>query len=133
MRYLLDTNICIYFSKRNHPGLLAKLAKIPVDEAGISVVTYGELVYGAFKSERRKENLHTIGEFIEAFQPLPLPVAAGQAYGRIKENLRAKGQIIGENDLWIASHALAEDYILVTNHMREFNRIKGLKIENWAA
>ena len=133
MRYLLDTNICIYLSKRNHPGLIAKLAQIPVDEAGISVVTYGELVYGAFKSERRKENLHTIGEFIEAFQPLPLPVEAGQAYGRIKENLRAKGQIIGENDLWIASHALAEDYILVTNNMREFKRIKGLKIENWAA
>jgi predicted nucleic acid-binding protein len=85
MRYLLDTNICIYLSKRNHPGLLAKLAQIPVN------------------------------------------------YGRIKENLRAKGQIIGENDLWIASHALAEDYILVTNNMREFKRIKGLKIENWAA
>ena len=133
MRYLLDTNICIYLSKRHQPGLLAKLAKIPVVEAGISVVTYGELVYGAFKSERRKENLHTIGEFIEAFQPLPLPVAAGQAYGSIKEDLRAKGQVIGENDLWIASHALAEDYILVTNNMREFKRIKGLQLENWAA
>jgi tRNA(fMet)-specific endonuclease VapC len=133
VRYLLDTNICIYFSKRHHAGLLAKLAQIPVVEAGISVVTYGELVYGAFKSERRKENLHTIGEFIEAFQPLPLPVAAGQAFGSIKEDLRAKGQVIGENDLWIASHALAEDYILVTNNMREFKRIKGLQLENWAA
>ena len=133
MRYLLDTNICIYLSKRNHPDLLAKLAQIPVVEAGISVVTYGELVYGAFKSERRKENLHTIGEFIEAFRPLPLPVEAGQAYGSIKEDLRAKGQIIGENDLWIASHALTEDYILVTNNMREFKRINGLQIENWAA
>ena len=133
MRYLLDTNICIYLSKRSHPGLLAKLAKIPVNEAGISVVTYGELVYGAFKSERRKENLQTIGEFIEAFQPLPMPIEAGQAYGRIKENLREKGQIIGENDLWIASHVLAQDYILVTNNIREFKRIKGLKIENWAA
>ena len=131
MRYLLDSNICVYLSKRSHPGLRAKLARIPVAEAGISVVTYGELVYGAFKSERRKENLHTIGEFIEAFQPLP--VEAGQVYGRIKENLRAKGQSIGENDLWIASHALAEDYILVTNNTREFKRIKGLKIENWAA
>lgn len=133
MRYLLDTNICIYLSKRNHPGLRAKLAQIPVVEAGISVVTYGELVYGAFKSERRKENLHIIGELIEAFQPLPLPVAAGQAYGSIKESLRAKGQIIGENDLWIASHAMAEDYVLVTNNMREFKRIKGLQLENWAA
>lgn len=133
MRYLLDTNICIYLSKRNHPGLLSKLAQIPVVEAGISVVTYGELAYGAFKSERRKDNLRTIAEFIEAFQPLPLPVKAGQAYGSIKENLRAKGQIIGENDLWIASHALAEDYVLVTNNMREFRRIKGLQIENWAA
>lgn len=133
MRYLLDTNICIYFSKRNHAGLLAKLTQVPVDEAGISVVTYGELVYGAFKSERRKENLHTIGEFIEAFRPLALPVEAGHSYGRIKETLRAKGQIIGENDLWIASHALAEDYILVTNNVREFKRIKGLKIEDWTA
>jgi tRNA(fMet)-specific endonuclease VapC len=133
MRYLLDTNICIYLSKRSRPGLLTKLAQVPVDQAGISVVTYGELVYGAFKSERREENLHTIGEFIEAFRPLPLPVEAGHAYGRIKENLRAKGQIIGEDDLWIASHALAEGYILVTNNMREFRRIKGLQLENWAA
>lgn len=133
MRYLLDTNICIYLSKRSRPGLLAKLEQVPVDEAGISVVTYGELVYGAFKSERREENLHTIGEFIEAFRPLPLPVEAGQAYGRIKENLRTKGQIIGENDLWIASHAFAEGYTLVTNNMREFKRIKGLQLENWAA
>jgi tRNA(fMet)-specific endonuclease VapC len=132
MRYLLDTNICIYLSK-SHPGLLAKLARIPIDQAGISVVTYGELMYGAFKSARYKENLHTIGEFIEGFRPLPLPVDAGQAYGRIKESLRAKGQIIGDNDLWIAAHALAEDYILVTNNVREFKRIKGLKIENWAA
>ena len=133
MRYLLDTNICIYLSKRNHPGLRAKLARIPVNDAGISVVTYGELVYGAHKSKRSRENLQTIAEFIEAFQPLPIPVAAGQAYGRIKEDLRAKGQIIGENDLWIASHALAEDYILVTNNLREFKRIKGLKLKNWAA
>ena len=133
MRYLLDTNICIYLSKRVHSGLLAKLAQIPVNDAGISVVTYGELAYGAFKSERRKENLHTIGEFIEAFQPLPLPVAAGQVYGRIKEDLRTKGQIIGENDLWIAAHALAEDYVLVSNNLREFKRVRGLKMENWAA
>ena len=66
-------------------------------------------------------------------EPLDKCIEAGQTYGRIKENLRAKGQIIGEHDLWIASHALAEDYILVTNSMREFKRIKGLKIENWAA
>jgi tRNA(fMet)-specific endonuclease VapC len=77
--------------------------------------------------------LHTIGEFVEAFRPLSLPVEAGQAYGRIKESLRAEGQIIGENDLWIASHALAEGYILVTNNLREFKRIKGLQLENWAA
>ena len=102
-------------------------------EAGISVLTYGELIYGAFKSERRKENLHIIGEFIEGFRPLPLPLEAGQAYGRIKDSLRAQGQIIGENDLWIAAHALAGDFILVTNNLRDFKRIHGLKLENWAA
>ena len=88
MRYLLDTNICIYLSKRNHPDLLAKLAQIPVVEAGISVVTYGELVYGAFKSERRKENLHTIGEPRSASQeitteggPSPiLPLPMGRSF-----------------------------------------------------
>ena len=133
MRYLLDTNICIYLSKRNNPALLAKLEKIPVTNAGISVVTYGELVYGAFKSERRKENLQIIGDLIEVFQPRPLPLEAGQVYGRIKENLRSRGQIIGENDLWIASNALAENLILVTNNLREFKRIRGLKLENWVA
>ena len=91
MRYLLDTNICIYLSKRNHPGLRAKLAQIPVAEAGISVVTYGELVYGAFKSERRKENLHTIGELIEAF-PAPAPARRSRtSLWKHKGKLAGKG------------------------------------------
>ena len=133
MRYLLDTNICIYFANGRHQHVSKRIADIPAGELGISVITYGELVYGAAKSAREKENRAIVAALVsDLVAPLPLPLRAAEHYGIIKAALRAKGQPISDNDLWIAAHAMAEELILVTNNVGEFKRIKGLKVENWA-
>lgn len=133
MRYLLDTNICIYFANGRHAQISARLASIPAGELAISVITYGELLYGAAKSARVAENRAIIAKLVtDLVAPLSLPLGAAAAYGEAKAQLRAKGQIISDNDLWIAAHALAEDLVMVTNNVGEFKRVKGLKVENWA-
>lgn len=132
MRYLLDTNICIYFANGRHAKISTRLASIPAGELAISVITYGELLYGAAKSARVAENRAIIAKLVtDLVAPLPLPLGAAVAYGEAKAQLRAKGQTISDNDLWIAAHALAEDLVLVTNNVGEFKRVKGLKVENW--
>ena len=100
---------------------------------GISVITYGELLYGAAKSERPIANRAVIARLMEdLIPPSSLPLDAARYYGEAKAMLRAKSQLISDNDLWIAAHALSEGLILVTNNTKEFKRIKGLKTENWA-
>lgn len=94
-------------------------------------MTYGELVFGVAKSERRLAAEVSHREIIETLPILPLTRDAGEVYGELRATLGAAGQLIGGNDLWIAAHALAEDLVLVTNNEREFRRIKSLKIENW--
>ena len=132
MRYLLDTNICIYFANGRHAKISTRLASIPAGELAISVITYGELLYGAAKSARVAENRAIIAKLVtDLVAPLSLPLGAAAAYGEAKAQLRAKGQTISDNDLWIAAHALAEDLVLVTNNVGEFKRVKGLKVENW--
>ncbi len=133
MRYLLDTNICIYFANGRHTQISTRIANIAAGELGISVITYGELVYGAAKSARAAANRLVIAKLItDLVAPLPLPLGAAVAYGEAKAQLRAKGQPISDNDLWIAAHALSEGLVLVTNNVSEFKRVKGLKVENWA-
>ena len=133
MRYLLDTNICIYFANNHSPGSAKRVAALEFGEVGVSVITYGELLYGAHKSERVAANRAVLaGLMQDFFPPLPLPLDAAGHYGEVKANLRKKGQLISDNDLWIAAHAMAAGLILVTNNVQEFKRVKGLKIENWA-
>lgn len=133
MRYLLDTNICIYFANGRHTQISTRIANIAAGELAISVITYGELVYGAAKSARAAANRLVIAKLItDLVAPLPLPLGAAVAYGEAKAQLRAKGQLISDNDLWIAAHALSEGLVLVTNNVSEFKRVKGLKLENWA-
>jgi tRNA(fMet)-specific endonuclease VapC len=131
-RYLLDTDICIYIRRKQPPKILARFEKLEAGEVGISVITYGELAYGAAKSaepERAKSGLERL---IAVLPVLPLPENAGKAYGAIRAALATKGTLIGPNDLWIAAHAMASGLTLVTNNEREFKRVKDLKIENWA-
>ena len=132
-RYLLDTNICIYISKYHPLHVRRRFEQAVPDELAMSAVSYGELRYGAEKSQQRDKALVILHALIETIIILPLPGEAGVKYGQIRAALERAGTPIGSNDLWIAAHALAENLILVTNNEREFARINGLRIENWTS
>lgn len=131
-RYLLDTDICIYIAKHHPPALRQRFEQAQPGELAMSVVTYGELRHGAEKSQWRAKALDTLATLTDAITILEMPEQAGARYGAIRADLERAGTPIGANDLWIAAHALAEDLTLVTNNGREFRRIDGLRVENWA-
>lgn len=131
-RYLLDTDICIYIAKHHPPDLRRRFEQAKPGELAMSVITYGELRHGAEKSHWRDKALATLATLTDAITILDLPAQAGAHYGTIRASLGKVGTPIGANDLWIAAHALAEDLTLVTNNGREFKRIDGLRVENWA-
>lgn len=133
IRYMLDTNICIYIARGQPLSVRQRFEARALRELAMSMVTVGELRFGAEKSQSRDQALATIGQLVSMIQPCALPVAAAEHYGRIRAALQLAGQPIGNNDLWLAAHALAEDWTLVTNNTREFARVPGLRIENWAA
>jgi len=132
-RFLLDTNICIYIHRRRPGKVLARFQKLEPGDAAISVITWGELLYGAEKSKQRKKALEILAEFKTFVPVLPIPESAGNTYGIIRASLESMGQPIGNNDLWIAAHAKAAGLTIVTNNEREFRRIAGLKVRNWVA
>lgn len=132
-RYLLDTNICIYIRQNRPAEVLRRFRRLRPGEAALSVITYGELFYGATKSTERVVALERLRELVNLLPPLPLPEATAEAYGSIRAALESKGEMIGNNDLWIAAHALTAQLTLVTNDESEFRRIGGLKIQNWVA
>lgn len=130
-RYLLDTNICIYIKNHRPAEVLARFSKLPPGKVAMSVITYGELCFGAEKSSKPKESRHILEQLIALIPVLPLDDAVSVYYGKIRQRLQASGKLIGNNDLWIASHALANKLRLVTNNVAEFERVPGLRIENW--
>ena len=131
-RFLLDTNICIYIRRKRPQQVLARFRKLRPGEAALSVITFGELLYGAEKSAQRLAALERLQELARVLPVLPLPETAAETYGTIRADLEFRGQIIGNNDLWIAAHAKAAELTLVTNNEREFRRVRGLKVQNWA-
>src|SRR5437879_2343643 len=131
-RYLLDTNICIYIRQRRPEEVLRRFRKLRAGEAALSVITYGELLYGAAKSAQRTAALDRLRELVQFLPALPLPESATESYRTLRTELESKGEMIGNNDLWIAAHALAAKLILVTNNEKEFQRVRGLKLQNWA-
>jgi tRNA(fMet)-specific endonuclease VapC len=134
VRYLLDTDTWIYLRERRRAEVIARFGRAEAGAVGVSVITYGELMYGAEKSARRAEVVAGITEIASIIPVLPLPPEAGAAYGAFRADLQRKGAVmIGNNDLWIAAHAHAADLVLVTNNEREFRRIPGLRLENWVA
>lgn len=133
VRYLLDTNICIYIAKHNPPAVRARFEQISADALAISVITLGELQHGAEKSQSRDKALAALRQLQSAIQVMPLTTAVGQHHGEIRSGLERAGQPIGNNDLWIAAHARAEGWVLVTNNERGFRRVAGLVVENWVA
>jgi len=132
MRYLLDTNICIYIAKRRPPCVLSRLERLRPGDMGMSIVTYLELVYGAWKSQQAAANLARLEELRGIIPVQPLDVGAARDYARIRTDLEKRGSPIGAYDLLIAAHALSLGLILVTNNVREFARIHGLRLESWA-
>jgi tRNA(fMet)-specific endonuclease VapC len=131
--YLLDTNICIYIAKHNPPAVRARFERHAASELAMSVITLGELRHGAEKSKARDKAIATISLLEASIRIAPVTESVGQHYGAIRAQLEAVGQPIGNNDLWIAAHARAEAWVLVTNNEREFRRVEGLHIENWVA
>ena len=130
-RYLLDTNICIYVQRQKPMEVLARFQKLKPGDVAISVITWGELLYGADKSRQRKKALQLLEEFKTFVPVLPMPENAGKIYGVIRASLESKGEPIGNNDLWMAAHAKAAALTIVTNNEREFQRVPGLNVQNW--
>ena len=110
---------------------LAPIPQAPPREAALSVITYGELLHGAAKSEQLVEALERLRQLVHVLPALSLPESAAEAYGSIRAELEARGEVIGNNDLWIAAHAVAAELTLVTNSESPFRRVRGLKIQNW--
>ncbi len=131
--YLLDANIVIYIRQKHPETVLRRFNRLHPGEAGISVIAYGELLYGAMKSSQRESGLQRLRDLSQVLPALPLPATAADTYGLIRADLESRGETIGNNDLWIAAHALASGLTLVTNNEKEFRRVRGLKVQNWAA
>src|SRR5688572_10955411 len=126
VRYLLDTDICIYAIKRRPPALLKRLDTL-ARSCALSVVSHSELCYGASKSTRAADARLNIEVLLQVLQVLPIPLSAPAHYGKIRAQLERAGTPIGANDLWIAAHALSANLTLVTNNEREFRRVSDLK------
>lgn len=132
-RYMLDTNVLVQWRQRRPETVPPRVTSLDPGDAVMSVVTYGELRNGAEKSDHRERLLMMLAEMARIVAVDDLPVAAGIEYGELRSFLERKGETIGANDLWIAAHARARDLILVTSNEREFRRVPGLSVENWAA
>ncbi|HDY90187.1 MAG TPA: type II toxin-antitoxin system VapC family toxin [bacterium] len=131
MKYYLDTNICVYYIKGKYPKLLEKLLSKHPNDIKIPAIVKAELIYGAQKSERKENNEEVIRKFLLPFEIIAFGDKQSEIYGKIRADLEKKGEIIGPNDLLIASIVLSEDGILVTNNEKELKKVKELKIENW--
>ncbi len=131
LRYLLDTNMCIYIAKQQPLSVLRKFETLHIGSVVMSTISYGELLYGAQKSQYSQQALLILEELIKFIPLLPLPAVVAQHYGNMCAQLEKQGELMCNNDLWIASQAIAMELTLVTNNVREFSRIPGLKLENW--
>ena len=131
MKYLIDTNICIYIMNKHPADVITKFKQFELGEIGISTITVSELQYGVAKSTYREKNEVRIEEFMAPFEILTYDLSAAKIYGDIRFQLEKRGQIIGPLDMLIAAHAISQELILITNNDKEFKRITKLKIENW--
>ena len=131
-QFLLDTDICVYVRQKRSKTLQQRFDTLRPGEAAVSLITFGELIYGAVKRGRLAAEKEKWLELVHLLPVLPLPAEAAEHYGSIRADLEVRGQMIGNNDLWIAAHALAAGLTLVTNNEKEFRRVRGLPIQNWA-
>jgi tRNA(fMet)-specific endonuclease VapC len=130
---MLDTNICIFLIRQKSQALIKRLTSFAPGDIGVSSITIAELAHGAQKSNQVEKNMAALEQFL-----LPLEIAdfdqqASMLYGAIRAYLERNGNLIGSMDMLIGAHALSLDVTLVTNNVREFERIPRLKIEDWLA
>jgi tRNA(fMet)-specific endonuclease VapC len=130
MKYLLDTNICIYFLNQDQ-SVTEKMGKISVDDMAISIITIAELQFGAFNSNKINENLERIKYLRNIMKTINLNTAITEEYAKIKSSLRKSGNLIDDFDILIGSTAIVNNLILVTNNQQHFDRIDNLLTENW--
>jgi tRNA(fMet)-specific endonuclease VapC len=131
LQYMLDTNICIYVIKNRPVGLREQFNRL-AEQICISTITLAELYYGAEKSSRGVENLGAVEQFVARLETLPFSAAAAAHYGQVRAESERAGQPAGPHDMLIGAHARSAGLIIVTNNLREFERIRGLRVENWA-
>ncbi|MGB3224334.1 MAG: type II toxin-antitoxin system VapC family toxin [Desulforhopalus sp.] len=130
LKYMLDTNIVIYVIKRR-PLEILEVFNAHAGQMCISSITLAELLHGVEKSSMISKNLRKVEDFVSRLEVLPYENTAASHYGDIRANLEKKGTIIGVNDLHLAAHARSEGLVLVSNNVREFERVEGLRLENW--
>lgn len=132
MRYMLDTNICIYAIKHKPEQVFLKLQEHEPSEVCISSVTYAELVHGVEKSQSIEKNRVALALLLANIEIMDFDSSAAESYGKIRADLEKAGKPIGPLDMMIAGHAKSLGYTIVTNNTKEFMRVNGLKFENWA-
>ena len=132
INYLLDTDTCIYTIKRK-PQHIKRLFNANIGRLAISSVTWGELIYGAEKSNNPASNLDQLEGFAARLEILPFGDNEAKQFGQVKAELEGKGRVIGAYDMMIAGHARSLGLVLVTNNTREFKRVEGIRVENWSS
>ncbi len=132
MIYLLDTNTCIYFLNKTSEKIISHFRRLSPSQIRLPSITVAELFYGAEKSKAKKKNWALLEDFVSAFEIVPVDEKSCRIYAKIRASLEKSGAPVGPMDLLIASISLAGNFIFVTSNVKEFRRIKGLKLENWA-
>jgi tRNA(fMet)-specific endonuclease VapC len=131
MKYMLDTNICVALIRRKPPMLIKRITSHQPGDVGVSSITLAELVHGVEKSVQAEQNMSALQQFLLPLELADFDQQAALAYGKIRAQLESEGQTIGSMDMLIAAHAISLETILVTNNVKEFHRVKGLKVEDW--
>ncbi|OGT25565.1 MAG: twitching motility protein PilT [Gammaproteobacteria bacterium RIFCSPLOWO2_02_FULL_42_14] len=131
MKYMMDTNICVYIMNKRPVQVIEKFHRCNMEEIGVSSIVLSELHYGAHKSQQVEKNLLAINKFSIPVQVISYDECAAECCGEIRAMLEKAGTIIGAYDLMIAAHAISLNATLITNNLKEFSRIKKLKCENW--
>lgn len=132
MRFMLDTNICIFLIRKRSARVLREIRKHRPADIAVSVITVAELEHGCDKSADPDKNRLALMEFLSPFTLLPFDDSAARAYGNVRADLEKKGTPIGSMDLLIAAHAQSRDLEIVTNNIREFERVEGLVVVDWS-
>ena len=130
--YLLDTNICIYAMKNAYPALSKKLLQIPPSEVFVSSITVGELAYGCSKSKWSDKSRSVMNLFLAAFTVLPFDRSDAETFGKLRAELAALGSPIGPYDIQIAAQGVTRGLTVVTHNTKEFARVPGIQLEDWA-